>query len=129
MTYKRSREQQGFEADSSFYIEPSENAKAGRTIDVTSDPPPNLVVEIDASRSSIPKLDLFAQLGVFEVWVWEDNAARFFVLTNDHYVAVDRSQVVPVFTPEILTGFLVAAETDDSADWHRAVKNWVRTLS
>ena len=128
MTYKQPIEQRGFEADSSFYIEPSDLAWPGSELDPHLEHPPNLVIEIDVSRSSIPKMDLYARLGVGEVWVWENDEARFFVLAGEHYVAVDRSQVIPVFTPQILTRFLTAARTTDSVDWYRAVKDWVRSL-
>lgn len=128
MTYKQPIEQRGFEADSSFYIEPVDLTRPLSDLDSHLDPPPNLVIEIDVSRSSISKLDLFAQLGVSEVWVWENDEARFFVLAGDQYVAVDRSQLIPVFTPQILTRFLTTARTTDSVDWHRAVRDWVRSL-
>ena len=41
------------------------------SIPSASDPPPDLVLEVDVTRSSIPKLPIYAALGVPEVWHWK----------------------------------------------------------
>ena len=42
---------------------------AGRdTIDLTVDPPPDLIVEVDISHPSLDKFPIYASLGIPEVW-------------------------------------------------------------
>lgn len=127
-TCKYEHVRRGFEADSGFYIDPSEIAQPGHEIDLEIAPPPDLVIEIDMSRSSLPKLALYADLNVSEVWVWDNRQAQFYVLANGQYSSVDRSQLIPVFTPEIVTDFLATSLSDDSVAWYRAVKEWVDSL-
>ena len=38
-------------------------------MDLRVDPPPDLVLEVDITRSSIPKLPIYAALGVPEAWL------------------------------------------------------------
>lgn len=128
MTYKRAAVDRGFEADSGFYVEPSELAAPGREIDAEVDSPPNLVIEIDMSRSSLSKLEFYAALQVSEVWRWEDHQAHFYVLDAGHCRSADRSRLLPAFTPEIVTRLLTASQTENSVDWYRAVQDWVRSL-
>jgi Uma2 family endonuclease len=128
MTYKRPASKRGLEPDSSFYVEPSAFADPKRDIDVDVGPAPNLAIEIDMSRSSIPKLDLYAGLGVFEVWVWDDGQARFYVLGEGAYEAVDRSQLIPPLTPEIVTRFVVLSRQVDNIEWYRSVQTWAQTI-
>jgi Uma2 family endonuclease len=70
-TFQREDLQRGFEPDGCFYIQ-SVALIAGKTdLDLTEDPPPDLVIEIDLSHPSLPKFPIFAQLGIPEVWRWD----------------------------------------------------------
>src|SRR5437868_2462482 len=46
-TFKREDLARGFEPDSSFYIQNEEKVKGKDNIDLNSDPPPDLVIEVD----------------------------------------------------------------------------------
>jgi Uma2 family endonuclease len=65
------------------------------------DGPPDLAIEVDSSRSSIQALELYARLGVPEVWIYgvDDDEVRFFRLGPDGYLEVGRSVALPVLTP------------------------------
>src|SRR5881397_3480899 len=66
-TFKREELLKGFEPDSAFYI------GRGSTfwdpeLDAALGPPPDLIIEIDVSRSSLDRFPIFAAFGVPEVW-------------------------------------------------------------
>jgi Uma2 family endonuclease len=45
----------------------------GKTeLDLRTDPPPDLVLEVDVSRSSLNRLGIYAALKVAEVWMLEE---------------------------------------------------------
>src|SRR5690349_10860660 len=67
-TFKRKDLKQGFEPDACFYIQNAEKMRGRARVDLAIDPPPDLVIEIEHSRSSINKLSIYAQIGVPEVW-------------------------------------------------------------
>lgn len=67
-TFKSPVSRRAFEADESFYIEHESLVRGRSEIDLQIDPPPDLVIEIEQTRSSIDKLALFADFGIPEVW-------------------------------------------------------------
>ena len=90
-TFKRSDLARGFEADESYYICHEENVRAKREIDLLIDPPPDLVIEIEVSRSAINKLALFAAIGVPEVWRYDGQTLRIWHLRANEYEQVFQS--------------------------------------
>ncbi len=67
-TFTRQDLARGFEPDSCYYITHAAAVRGKATIDLTTDPPPDLVIEIDITRSSLDKFPLYAAIGVPEVW-------------------------------------------------------------
>ena len=64
-TFKRKDLEKGFEPDSSFYLDARAEAMRGKKeLDLLVDPPPDLVIEIDIASSSLPRLPIFAAVGV-----------------------------------------------------------------
>ncbi|WP_242040676.1 Uma2 family endonuclease [Coleofasciculus sp. FACHB-1120] len=66
-TLNREDLQRGAEPDSCYYIQNVERIQ-GRTIDLTKDPTPDLVIEVDITSPSSRRLQIYSQLGVSEVW-------------------------------------------------------------
>ena len=54
-TYRRGDIGQGFEPDSSFYIRNEERIRGKPRIDLSADPPPDLVIEVDITSPSLDK--------------------------------------------------------------------------
>ena len=64
-------------------------------IDLNQDPPPDLVVEIDVTSSSIDRLSLYASLGVPEVWRYDGNRLIIYQLEAQEYTERDVSPTFP----------------------------------
>ncbi len=127
-TFKRADLDRGFEADSCFYFA-NEAAVHGKSrIDPKVDPPPDLVIEIDITRSSLNKRAIFAEFGVPEVWRYTGNAVQIFVIDGDAYVQQAQSSVVPGVTDEALSRFTTEIMTAKRIAWLRAVRAWAATL-
>ena len=84
-TFKRKDLERGFEADESYYIRNELIVRNKREIDLLVDPPPDLVIEIEMSRSAINKLALFASIGIPEVWRYDGSRQWLGRLTGDAY--------------------------------------------
>jgi Uma2 family endonuclease len=67
-TYRRQDLERGFEPDASFYIQNEPRVRNRREVDLNVDPPPDVVLEMEMSRSARDKLPLFASMGIAEVW-------------------------------------------------------------
>src|SRR5205809_3072191 len=79
-TFQREDLAQGFEPDASFYIQNAARIRGQKQIDLNTDPPPELVIEIDISHPSLNKFPIFAGLGIPEVWRYHRQALTIFKL-------------------------------------------------
>jgi Uma2 family endonuclease len=84
----------GAEPDTSYYIANAINVGFLEKIDLGTSPPPDLVVEIDLSRSRMDKLALYATIGVPEFWHVDRGGLRAFTLRDGVYAAIDISIVI-----------------------------------
>jgi Uma2 family endonuclease len=127
-TFKREELQKGFEPDSAFYIG-RRSAFWNTEVDAAVDPPPDLVIEIDVSRSSLPRFPIFAAFGVPEVWRYDGQRVSLWRLEAGSYVEVERSVALPAVTGAVATRFLEESRSLTSTEWVRHVRDWARSQS
>lgn len=125
-TFKREDLQRGFEPDGSFYVRNEGRIRGKSEINMTADPPPDLVIEIDVTSYSLDKLPIYAQVGVPEVW--RHDGARFQILRFEgaEYVEAAESGVLPSLNAAVLTGFVAEGRTMTRTAWLRRVRAWAR---
>jgi Uma2 family endonuclease len=126
MTIKRQDLLKGFEPDSCFYIQSVARIRGKRRIDLTQDPPPDLIIEIDVTSSSLDRFAIFARIGVPEVWRYDGSRTQIFTLAGDQYVEGRQSVALPLLTSTVLTQFLEESLELDSTQWLRRLREWVR---
>ncbi|MDF2758678.1 MAG: hypothetical protein K0S99_1310 [Thermomicrobiales bacterium] len=125
-TYRRNDLERGFEPDASFYIQNEAQVRDRSGIDLSADPPTDVVLEMEMSRSALDKLPLFASMGIPEVWRCDGQRVTIFILEQDRYRESSNSLALPVLTSDILTRFLAESRTALSPDWFQAVSDWAR---
>jgi len=127
-TLRRQLKQRGIEADECFWIANAPRMKGRRRLDLRTDPPPDLAVEVDVSRSSMDRLAIYAVLGVPEVWRLDAGVLVFNVLGLDGvYSAAETSRSFPLVRPADLLRFLALAQ--DGGDQNPVVRDfrkWVQ---
>jgi len=106
-TLARSDLWKGFASDSCYYIQRGTAMRGETRVDAQRDPPPDLVVEIDMTHSTLAKLTLYAQFGVAEIWRYDDGRLEILTLEGDGYHPASQSRVVPSGSP-LLAGSLSA---------------------
>jgi Uma2 family endonuclease len=124
MTFKREDLQQGLEPDSSFYIQNEPRVRGRTQIDLAIDPPPDLVIEMEVSRQAIPKLPLYASMGIPEVWRSDKGQVTILRLHEGNYSESISSAALPPITSEILTRFLAESRSLRRTVWLRQVREW-----
>ncbi|RAM52799.1 MAG: Uma2 family endonuclease [Hapalosiphonaceae cyanobacterium JJU2] len=125
-TLKRQDLLRGAEPDSSYYIQNEARVRNKSEIDLNSDPPPDLVVEIDLTSSSLEKLQIYASLGIPELWRYEEGVLRIYQLQQGQYVECSDS---PTFAqlPLIEIGrFLEESQRMGVMGMTRNFRNWVK---
>jgi Uma2 family endonuclease len=125
-TYRRHDLERGFEPDASFYIQNEPRVRNRREVDLSVDPPPDVVLEMEMSRSARDKLPLFASMGVPEVWRCDGQRVTILVLEQNRYRESSSSLALPVLTNDILTRFLAESRTVLSPVWFQTVSDWAR---
>jgi Uma2 family endonuclease len=125
-TFKRQDLAKGFEPDSCFYIQNEGRISGKAEIDLDTDPPPDLIIEIDISSSSLNKFPVYAHIGVPEVWRYDGTRVVFFVLAGENYEAAEESRAFPVLTSAMATELLDASAEVKSTAWVHRVRQWVR---
>jgi Uma2 family endonuclease len=125
-TFKRKTFKRGFEPDSCFYFKHAAQIRIKDRIDLSVDPPPELVVEIEITRAAIRKFPIFAKIGVPEVWRFDGNQVTIHILRGEAYFQQERSLALPRLTAEALSSLLSESRTLDQATWLRQVRKWAR---
>ena len=126
-TWKRRELDKGLEADACFYILNHQRIRRRRPIDLAIDPPPDLAVETEVSRSVVPRLRIYASLGVPEIWRWRKSGLTAYSLGADgKYVAREFSLNLPMLRVKDLEPFLDFEPAADETAWICNFRAWVR---
>ena len=127
-TYKRKDLQRGFEPDSCFYFKNEAPMRGKKRLDLSVDPPPDLVVEIDITHPSLNKLPLFAAFGIPEVWRFDGVSMEFYRLSGSDYVKADNSLALPQVTAIAVTKFVSESNSLGRREWVRKLRVWAQTV-
>jgi Uma2 family endonuclease len=85
--------------------------------------PPHLVIEVVWTSGGIDKLEMWARLGVREVWFWKKGRLQVFRLRGERYRAIPRSLFVPDLDLDVLLQFI------DRPTMNEAVREFRATLA
>lgn len=131
-TFRREDLERGFEPDSCFYIRSVDQIQGKRQIDLTIDPPPDLVIEIDPptawapAHSSLDKLALYASMSVPELWRYDGQSLRILVLESGAYQKQEGSRALPGLAAATLSTLMEESKTLKRPAWLRRVRAWAR---
>jgi Uma2 family endonuclease len=125
-TFKRKDLAKGFEPDSCFYIDHAGQVRGKEELDLVTDPPPDLVIEVDITRSSLNRFPIFAALGVPEIWRFDGVRVTMYRLESGRYMEIETSLALPPLTALQSTIFLDESRYEKSTVWIRRVREWVR---
>lgn len=128
VTMRRRRAERGLEADRCFWIANAPRMAGVRRLDLRRDPPPDLAVEVDVTRSSLDRMAIYATLRVPEVWRLDGDTLTFHILNDQGaYDLAEHSLSFPLVTPPELFGFLQQARVaGDQNPVLNQFREWIR---
>ena len=126
-TFRREDLDRGFEPDSCFYFAEAGGVRRKEKVDLSVDPPPELVIEIDITSSSLRKDSIYATLGVPEVWRYDGHTLRIGLLDGGNYVESKESAVIPILTADALSQFVQLSRTATRPELLRTFREWIRS--
>jgi len=125
-TFRREDLDRGFEPDSCFYIQNEESIRGKTRIDLSVDPPPDLVIEVAITSPSLNKFPIYARIGVPEIWRYDGEKIAILQLEDEDYLEVAKSASLPSLTSEVLTRFARESLTLARRAWMRKVREWAQ---
>lgn len=126
-TFRRRRRQRGLEPDKCYWIASEALVRSLTKIDLRRDPPPDLALEIDITRSSLDRLSIYAALAIPEVWRLDEQGLTFQVLApGGTYVVQSHSRTFPQLASSELTPFLALRGQQEENAIIRQFRTWVR---
>jgi Uma2 family endonuclease len=129
MTFQREEVEKGFEPDDCFWIAHEAQVRGKLTWEPDVDPPPDLGLEIEISRSALNRMRIFAAFRVPEVWRFDGEVLSIHLLQADGtYRPAERSLSFPEVPVTELPRFLRLFETKDYLTVLRELKAWARTF-
>jgi Uma2 family endonuclease len=125
-TYQNEELAEGFEPDSCFYFQHEAEMRGKDKLDMATDPPPELIIEIDITSLSTKRQSIYAAFGVPEIWRYDGARAEILRLTDERYMPHDTSLALPLVTAEKLTEFLRLSQSLSRLEWLKQVRAWAR---
>src|SRR5262245_1721679 len=127
MTFRREDLERGIEPDSCYWIANVAHVRGRVQFDATNAPPPDLVLEIEITRSALDRMEIYAVLGIPEVWRFDGTAIYVHQLQADRtYATVDRSPTFPQIDIKGITRFLQADPNRNGLSLTRELRAWVQ---
>ncbi len=127
-TMKREDRSRGAEPDACFYVKTADVIGRKVQLDFATDPPPDIVVEIDITHDSVSKFLLYAALGVPELWRYDGTALTMYHLKDREYLPVSSSVALRVLDAATLTRFLNLSSDNDQHEILLAFEEWLDSI-
>jgi Uma2 family endonuclease len=119
----------GGEPDSCYYIKNELAIRAQENVIVGQDPPPDLVLEVDITNPSDRRLQIYALLGVPEVWRYDGYSLEFLALQNGGYVAIENSLSFPTLPAAIIVEYVQKRLLLGESKTLKEFRGWVKAIA
>jgi len=125
-TFKREDLRRGAEPDSSYYIQNERFVRNKTEINLNNDPPPDLVLEVDLTNSSLDKFQIYASLGILELWRYDEGVLQIYQLQQGQYLECNNSPTFAQLPLTEISRFLEESQRIGVMGMTRNFRNWVR---
>ncbi len=127
-TYTKDDIEKGFEPDSCFYFENEPKMRGVKRLDMSVQPAPDLIVEVDITSLSTFRQHIYAAFGVPEIWRFDGERVEILKLENNKYISIENSLSLPKVSPAVLTDFVKESQTLSRLEWIGKVRDWAKSV-
>ena len=125
-TLKLRKKGKGVEPDQCYYVQNESLIRSSRQPDLQTDPPPDLVVEVDVTSSSVDRQQIYADLGVPEIWRFDGETIEGLELGPDgKYRPREFGAAFPFLRVADLAPFVRRGAETDHTTLAREFREWV----
>jgi Uma2 family endonuclease len=126
-TFRAQAQERGLEPDKCYWIDSEPHMRGKKEFDIAFDPPPDLAIEVEITRSSLNRLAIYAALGVKEVWRFDGDTVQFHHQEpGGEYVVQQHSRAFPQLPSDELLRFLSESDAQDETSLEWSFRAWVR---
>lgn len=125
-TLKRQSFAKGIEPDSCYYIQNEPAIRGRESLNLETDPPPDLAIEIDITSSSVNKFNIYAGLGVPEIWRYDEDILKFYQLVEGDYIHIQFSVAFPLISVSDMNRFIQQSKTIGEIALLKYFRSWLR---
>jgi Uma2 family endonuclease len=97
-----------------------------RNTHLATDPPPELVVEIEVTNESTKKFDIYSSIGISEIWLHSRDRVAILALQAGSYVEVEFSVSFPFLNAGRIDEFVKQTETMGPRVARNMLRRWAR---
>jgi len=133
-TMRKPKRSAGHEPDACFYVQTASLIGNKVQLNFETDPPPDIVVEIDLHHDSRPRFPVYARLGVPEIWRYNGVAMTIYYLAEEStegeaplYVERNASTALPILTAQLLTEMIERLRRDGELNTLLAFDEWLQS--
>lgn len=124
---KHSGKQVGAEPDEAFLLRNAMEVANPLDYNVETDPPPDLVIDVDIAPPGLNRLAVYAALGVPEVWIYDGENFQIAVRQDQHtYETSDISRSFPTVPMREFAEWFERLFHPNEMVWIRAFREWVQ---
>lgn len=91
----------GLESDNCYYVSSLSQVEGKDDLNLEVDPPPDFAIEVDVTTNSELKFDIYAAMGIREIWIWDGGRIGVFRLVGERYVLREASSELEGFPLEL----------------------------
>ncbi len=125
-TLRRRSKKGGVEGDETFYFTNLDRMRGKRTLNLRTDPPPDLAIEVVISHDADDAVEVYRRLGVREVWICDQCRVTILRLGEDgQYAESERSEMIPTLRAAEIHPWVTRNQDDSDQAWARELRRWV----
>ena len=127
MTFKRRDLRRGLEPDECYWVTHWRAVLGRGHYDPRRDPPPDLALEVEVTRSMLDRIGIYEVLGVPEIWRWTSDDRLVFLCRapSGAYDERARSPILRHLAPEAIMQQIRRGLDMSSTQWIRSLRQWV----
>ena len=126
-TWRRKAVAKGAEPDACYYVEGVERSLQ-ESNGPESEPLPDIVIEIDITRNSKYKFEIYSALSVPEFWTYNGTTVQLYQLVDGKYLTIPESRFLPGITGQMLAESVEISKARGQRKARQAFRRRIQSL-
>jgi Uma2 family endonuclease len=127
-TLRRRAKRGGVEGDLSYYLANESRVRGKKQIDLRTDPPPDLAVEVVLTHGADAAVEVYRRVKVPEVWVYDGELTILSLRPDGQYAGTARSVAFPILEASEINTWIQKPRTQSETSWVKELRRWVAAV-